>query len=218
MSKRRWLKYFKVSIGVASLTVVVWTGTELLGTNLPTTAGDSTDIFTNKRNFTVSQDPFPIAQRRVRPQEVWPFVYQELPDLPLENDYISQETGEVDAENTLVSRLIRYHLYVKGRPPNYRFDWKLTLADYLGANDFLQSSVYPGHDDLTENPMEGDREAIQSLTRSQRETLINRLVEIFDGNPAPPSIPQVQEKNNPGRSAPRAPIIPQPGDADLLRF
>ena len=131
--------------------------------------------------------------------------------MPLENDYVSQETGEVDTENTLISRLIRYHFYVKGRPPNFRFDWKLTLADYLGANDYL-------HNDLTENPMEGDRQAIQSLTRSQRETLVNRLVDIFSGDPDPPSIPKVPQRNNPRQSSPKTPVVPQPGDADLLKL
>ncbi|WP_375340696.1 hypothetical protein, partial [Okeania sp. SIO2B9] len=191
---------------------------EGLWTSLAITANPSTHYQLKKvidqENF---KDSIKLVQQRVRATEVWPFVYEKIPDLPLENNYISQETGEVDTEETLVSRLIRYHLYVKGRPPNYRFDWKLTLADYLGANDYLQSSVYPGKNTLTENPMEGDREAIQSLTRSQRETLVNRLVNIFSGDPNPPSIPDVYQRDNSGRSNPRAPIIPQPGDADLLR-
>ncbi|NEQ75899.1 MAG: hypothetical protein F6K23_24415 [Okeania sp. SIO2C9] len=214
MSKKRWLKYFKIII----ITVMVCASIEGLWTSLAITANPSAhyllETVADQENF---EDSIKIVQRRVRPTEVWPFVYEKIPDLPLENNYISQETGEVDTEETLVSRLIRYHLYVKGRAPNYRFDWKLTLADYLGANDYLQSSVYPGNDALTKNPMEGDREAIQSLTRSQRETLINRLVNIFSGDPNPPSIPDVYQRDNSGRSAPRTPIIPQPGDADLLR-
>ncbi|WP_287274134.1 MULTISPECIES: hypothetical protein [unclassified Okeania] len=214
MSKKRWLKYFKIII----ITVVVCASIEGLWTSLAITANPSThyqlEKFIDQENF---KDSIKLVQQRVRATEVWPFVYEKIPDLPLENNYISQETGEVDTEETLVSRLIRYHLYVKGRPPNYRFDWKLTLADYLGANDYLQSSVYPGKNTLTENPMEGDREAIQSLTRSQRETLVNRLVNIFSGDPNPPSIPDVYHRDNSGRSNPRAPIIPQPGDADLLR-
>ncbi|NES65644.1 MAG: hypothetical protein F6K24_10460 [Okeania sp. SIO2D1] len=214
MSKKRWLKYFKITI----VTLVVWASIEALFSSIAITVSPSAhyllETVTDQKNF---EDSIKIVQRRVRPTEVWPFVYEKIPDLPLENNYISQETGEVDTEETLVSRLIRYHLYVKGRAPNYRFDWKLTLADYLGANDYLQSSVYPGNDSLTENPMEGDREAIQSLTRSQRETLVNRLVNIFNGDPNPPSIPDVYQRDNSGRSNPRAPIIPQPGDADLLR-
>lgn len=217
MSKKQWLKYFKITL----LAVVVWTSIELLWTSLGSTAGSLTyllkyplEILTNQHN---SKYPVKIVQRRVRPTEVWPFVYEKIPDLPLENNYVSQETGEIDTENTLVSRLIRYHFYIKGRAPNYRFDWKLTLADYLGANDYLESSVYPGNDSLTENPMQGDREAINSLTRSQREALINRLVEIFGGNPQPQSIPELN-RNNPVPSTPKRPIQPQPGDADLLKL
>ena len=214
MSKKRWLKYFKITI----VTLVVWASIEALFSSTAITVSPSTnyllETITDQENF---EDSIKIVQRRVRPTEVWPFVYETIPDLPLENSYISQETGEVNTEETLVSRLIRYHLYVKGRAPNYRFDWKLTLADYLGANDYLQSSVYPGKDTLTENPMEGDRVAIQSLTRSQRETLVNRLVNIFSGDPNPPSIPEVYQTDNSERSAPRKPIMPQPGDADLLR-
>ncbi|MDY7008186.1 MAG: hypothetical protein SWX82_30710 [Cyanobacteriota bacterium] len=200
------------------VTLVVCASIEGLWPDVAITANPSAHhllkTVTDQENF---EDSIKIVQRPVRPTEVWPFVYEKIPDLPLENNYISQETGEVDIEETLVSRLIRYHLYVKGRAPNYRFDWKLTLADYLGANDYLQSSVYPGNNSLTENPMEGDRQAIQSLTRSQRETLVNRLVNIFSGDPNPPAIPEIYQRDNSGRSAPRTPIIPQPGDADLLR-
>ncbi|MDJ0517482.1 MAG: hypothetical protein QNJ74_14925 [Trichodesmium sp. MO_231.B1] len=217
MSKKRWLKYFTITL----VTVIVWAAIELFWTSLASTAVHSTYLLehqllkvTNREN---SEYPIKIVQRRVRPTEVWPFVYEKIPDLPLENDYISKETGEVNVDETLVSRLIRYHFYVKGRAPNYRFDWKLTLADYLGANDYLQSSVYPGNDSLTENPMKGDRQAIQNLTRSQRNVLVNRLVDIFGGDSKPPSIPEVEQRDNSGRLAPRAPMVPQPGDADLLK-
>ncbi|NEQ34792.1 MAG: hypothetical protein F6K40_00090 [Okeania sp. SIO3I5] len=217
MSKKQWLKYFKITL----ITAVVWAGIEFLWTSLPSTAHPSTHLLEHQLKKITNQDnseyPIKIVQRRVRPTEVWPFVYEKIPDLPLENNYISQETGEVNTEDTLVSRLIRYHFYVKGRAPNYRFDWKLTLADYLGANDYLQSSVYPGNDSLTENPMNGDRQAIQNLTRSQRNALVNRLVDIFGGDPNPPSIPEVQQRDNSGRSVPRAPAIIQQGGADLLK-
>ena len=217
MSKKLWLKYFTITL----LTVIVSASLEIFWTSLASTAVHSTDLLDHQllkvRNLENSEYPIKIVQQRVRPTEVWPFVYEKIPDLPLENDYISKETGEVNTEDTLVSRLIRYHFYVKGRAPNYRFDWKLTLADYLGANDYLLSSVYPGNDSLTENPMEGDRQAIQNLTRSQRNVLVNRLVDIFGGDPNPPSIPGVEQRNNSGQSVPRAPIVPQPGDADLLK-
>ncbi|NEP41175.1 MAG: hypothetical protein F6K35_18895, partial [Okeania sp. SIO2H7] len=128
----------------------------------------------------MSAPPSVIVQLQ-RPTEIWPQVYQQLPDLPLENNYLSEDTGEADTDNTLVGRLVRYHFYVKGRPPNFRFDWKLTLADYLGANELMQESVYPGYESLRENPMEGDRQAIKNLTREQRNALIDVLVEIFGG-------------------------------------
>jgi hypothetical protein len=140
-----------------------------------------------------------------------------LPDLPLENNYVSAETGFAETENTLVGRLVRYHFYVKRRPPNFRFDWKLTVADYLGANELMQESIYPGYESLKENPMEGDRQAIKSMTRDVRNALVDVLVEIFGGySPEEEnSSPARQDISEP--STPRLPPLPQPGDADLLR-
>ncbi|MDJ1181166.1 hypothetical protein PJF56_20090 [Roseofilum sp. BLCC_M91] len=124
--------------------------------------------------------PAALAQTRIRPRDLWRLVYEQLPEFPLENDYVSKLDGEVKPDNTLVERLIRYHLYVKGRTPQYRLDWKLTLADYLGANEIMYEGVYPSADVLTKNPLEGDREAIAKLTRSQREALIDVLVGIYN--------------------------------------
>ena len=155
------------------------------------------------------------APTPVRAQDVWKFVYEKLPDLPIENNYISKETGKVDSNNTLVGRLIRYHVFVKGRPPNYRFDWKLSLADYLGATpDYLVESVYPGNDVLRSNPMERDRTVIQSLNRTQRDALVQALVDVFSGDSAPARVPAAGETKDRSNS----PTIPQPqpGDAKLL--
>ena len=152
---------------------------------------------------------------QVRAQDVWKFVYEKLPDLPIENNYISKETGKVDPNNTLVGRLIRYHVFVKGRPPNYRFDWKLSLADYLGATpDYLVESVYPGNDVLRSNPMERDRTVIQSLNRTQRDALVQALVDVFSGNSAPARVPAAGETKD--RSNSPTILQPQPGDAKLL--
>lgn len=217
MKKRQWLRYFQITLMIA----VVWADIKLSWTCLANAAVHSTSLlqhpFLKVRNQENSQYPIKFVQRRIRPTEVWQFVYEEMPDLPLENNYISQETGEVKTDDTLVSRLIRYHLYVKGRAPNYRFDWKLTLADYLGFNDYLELSVYPGSSSLRENPLEGDRQAIQNLSRSERNALIDKLVEMFGGNPKPPSIPKVNQENNSRQSVPKRPIVPQPGDANLLK-
>ena len=68
--------------------------------------------------------------------------------------------------------------------------------------------------------MEGDRQAIQNLTRSQRNALVNSLVDIFGGDSNPPSIPKpkVEKKDNSGEyTPPRAPVIFPSGGADLLK-
>jgi hypothetical protein len=159
--------------------------------------------------------------QRFDPATVWRQVYEQL-DLPLENQYIDRETGEVAEDNTLVGRFIRYHIYTQGRPPIYRLDWKLTMADYLGVNEFLSASTYPSGDTLTVNPMEGDIAAIKNLSRAERDTLIQAIVDIFrasytpasDSNPESPATPT---PSSPQPSTPRArPRTPQPGDANLL--
>lgn len=134
-----------------------------------------------------------IAQAIVRSEGVWRTVYEQLPDFPRENQYISKETGKIAQENTLVSRLIRYHLYVKGRPPIYRLDWKITLAEYLGLTGALETSDYPGANKLKKNPAEGDIAAIRQLNRAQRDALVQALVNGFSTQsgrsplPKPPS-------------------------------
>ena len=160
----------------------------------------------------VAQEPQP---QQLRVQDAWKLVYEKVPDFPIANNYISKETGKVDLNNTLVGRLIRYHVFVKGRPPNYRFDWKLSLADYLGVTpDYLVESVYPGNDVLRSNPIEGDRAAIQGLNRSQRDALVQALVDVFTGDSGPKRAPTTGGKPE-GRNTPTIPQ-PQPGDAKLL--
>lgn len=165
-------------------------------------------------------NPQPASAQNVRPREVWQQVYQKLPNLPMENQYVSKETGQVDSDNTLMARLIRYHVYVKGRPSEYRLDWKITLADYLGANELMEETVYPGYDTLRENPIEGDRAVIGRLNRKQRDALVQTLVSIFDPNEPAPSTgatnPSPEPSTTPSPAA--RPILPQPrpGDAQLL--
>ena len=137
----------------------------------------------------------------VRIRDVWQQVYQQLPYVPQENQYVNKQTRQVDAENNLVNRLIRYHVYVKGRPPNYRLDWKLTLADYLGTNELMEETRYPGYDTLRQNPIEGDRAAIGRLNRKQRDALVQTLVNIFNPNssaPAPSNSLQPSTAPSPG--------------------
>lgn len=129
----------------------------------------------------------PVYAQSYRLRDVQQQVYKQLPDLPLENQYVDKETRKVDAENTLVSRFVSYHIYVKGRAPIYRLDWKLTLADYLGANEIMQEETYPGYETLRESPLEGDRTAIERLNRGQRNALVQTLVNIFNSNSSEPT-------------------------------
>lgn len=144
------------------------------------------------------------------PNDVSQQVYQRLPDFPRENQYVNKETGKVAVDNTLVSRLIRYHLYVKSRTPRYRLDWKLTLADYLGANEYLVETRYPGYDTLKQSPFDGDRAAIRHLNRTQREALVDVLVSIFNPNPQEP-------KTAPPRPTPTPRASIQPSIAEPLK-
>ncbi|KHG42416.1 MAG: hypothetical protein HEQ20_14510 [Aphanizomenon flos-aquae KM1D3_PB] len=121
----------------------------------------------------------PAAAQIFTPSDVWQKVYQQIPDFPQENQYVSKVTGKIVATDTLASRLIRYHIYNKGRSPIYRLDWKLTLADYLDANETIYVDSYPGNDILTQNPLVGDRMVISKLTRRQRNNLVQVLVNIF---------------------------------------
>ena len=168
-----------------------------------------------------AQDAPSQKPQRIIVENVWQRVYELLPDFPKENQYISKETGKQATSNTLVARLIRYHLFVKGRPPIYRLDWKLTIADYLGANDVMFEGVYPGGDTLRENPMDSDRAVITRMTRTQRDALVNTLVSIFNPNiaaesqPTPKPTPTPTPTPNPARSLPS---LPQPGDAQQLKL
>lgn len=164
------------------------------------------------------------SAQRIRIDEIWQQVYQQLPDLPLENQYINDETGKVSPNNTLINRFIRYHVYVKSRPVVYRLDWKLTLADYLGVNEKMDPETYPSATALRTNPMQNDIAAIGSLNRAQRDALVNTLVSLFTPNPPTPAAspsptvsPTPQPTPTPTPVIPRFPREPGPGDAQLLQ-
>ena len=151
-------------------------------------------------------------------------IYTQIPGIPLENQYLRIESGKVDADHTLLSRLIRYHRDVTKRPTRYRFDWKLTLADYLGVNEPMQPEAYPGHLTLKNNPLEKDIQAIRTLNRQQREVLVDRLVQAFkpavdpaQKAPAPTTPrPSGTMAPEPTVVSPAKPVLSQPGDAQLL--
>jgi len=166
----------------------------------------------------------PAVAQIVRAESVAAMVYQRVPDLPKENQYIRQETGKVDAENNLITRLVRYHQDVKKRPTRYRLDWKLTLGDYLGINEPIKTDRYPGHSTLKTNPIEGDRKAISSLNRRQREALVDALASAYkevqqappqnpnpEANPSPKPTPQASPTKKPP-----SPSLSNPGDSQLL--
>lgn len=172
-----------------------------------------TNLFTIQRAI-AAPTPRAYAQR-ITPSDVWQIVYQQLPDFPRENKYISKENGKVAENNTLVNRLITYHIYTKGRAPVYRLDWKLTLADYLGANEIMYDTSYPGNDSLRENPIEGDRDAIARLTRNQRNDLVQVLVNIF--NPPSKNTLSPNPNTTPSPTTSTTPQPPQRGGAELLK-
>lgn len=117
-----------------------------------------------------------VTAQVVRTGDIAQKIYVELPEVPLENQYFNRKINKVDSNNTLISRMIRYHAYLKGRPVALRLDWKLTMADYLGANDTMDLATYPGQDILAVNPMDADRAAINTLSRKTRDRLIERLI------------------------------------------
>jgi hypothetical protein len=157
-----------------------------------------------------------------RVNDVWRAVYERIPDLPLANGYVSSVTRDAAEDNTFVDRLIRYHVYVKNRPPIYRLDWKLTMADFFGVNEWVKPELYPGANTLTENPVDEDTAIVQSLTRTQREELITTIIEIFypsyEQDEAASYMPVFESEAQPSTTTNQAPVIlaPQPGDALLL--
>jgi hypothetical protein len=156
----------------------------------------------------------------LRPEYVANIVYQRLPEIPKENQYIRQSTKEVDPDHTLISRLIRYNQDIQKRPVQYRMDWKLTLADYLGANEPVKEELYPGRNTLTVNPYKKDLEAIRSLNRRQRNDLVNVLASVYNPQSTKPDTPQPSIQPSPQPSpvtTPQKPNFSRPGDSQLLK-
>ena len=188
-------------------------GLALLGLGLAFLLG------TNSNSSVIAQNPPTVSNSSsIRAEGAAAIVYQQLPYLPKENEYRRKETGEIDPEHTLISRFIRYNQDLKKRTNRYRFDWKLTLADYLGANETIDPETYPGSVTLTTNPFETDVKAIQALNRRQRQELVDLLAFIYK--------PQVTEKPAKTKISPTPqatpkdesskPSLAKPGDAQLL--
>ncbi|HHP7243257.1 MAG TPA: hypothetical protein ACFE0H_01080 [Elainellaceae cyanobacterium] len=147
-------------------------------------------------------------------------VYEAMPELPLANEYVSSETGDANPENTFANRFVRYHLYIQRRSPTFRFDWKITLADYLGINDWMREDEYPGAGILRTNALDGDRDIVQNLSRAERDKLVQTLVGIFTPDASTSSS---RESNGLSESSAQSdssdespPVRVEPGAADLL--
>jgi hypothetical protein len=159
------------------------------------------------------------------PTDVAQFVYQRMPTLAVENQYVRADNNKQAAESTLVSRLVQYHNAVKGRSPLYRIDWKITLADYLGINEVLEPETYPGRAFLKKNPIEGDLAVIQKLNSAQRNALVQSLVDASTGSQtasAPvrvstPPAPQAKPSPKPTVYRPTLTPLAAPGSADFLK-
>lgn len=160
----------------------------------------------------------PAFAQRFTPETIAQQIYEQMPEIPKNNQYISSNTGDVTPQHTLISRFIRYHEYIKSRPVVYRLDWKLTLADYLGYNETMTQERYPGFSTLTQNPFNEDRELIRSLTRNQRNQLVDMLVSIYQP-PTPPSeeitdSPPIENPPSDNNNTPST--LPRRGGANLL--
>ena len=145
--------------------------------------------------FQPSVQAQPQRVRRPDPEAIAAQIYQQLPELPLENQYLN-ESGEAAIENTLLTRLIQYHLYIQKRPTNFRLDWKLTLADYLGAFARMREADYPNYG-LRQNPMAGDVTAVESLDAQTRDRLVNALYQAFTVADRPPTDRPPEDFTNP---------------------
>ncbi|MBE9221217.1 hypothetical protein IQ215_00760 [Cyanobacterium stanieri LEGE 03274] len=161
----------------------------------------------------------PVYAQRISPETIALQVYEKIPEIPKNNQYTSVNSGQIIPEHTLISRLIRYHEYIKSRPVIFRLDWKLTLADYLGYNETMREERYPGFSTLTENPFTEDVRLIRSLSRKQRNQLVDVLVSIYQ-----PTTPESEEssddsnpaENNSSDNNNTSPILPRRGGANLL--
>jgi hypothetical protein len=158
----------------------------------------------------------PILAQSLRPEGAAYIIYQRLPFIALENQYRRNDTGEIDKDHTLISRLIRYNEDTKRRS-SYRIDWQLTIADYLGANENIDADRYPGSTTLQINPTKGDVAAIGKLTQAQRQSLIALLTELYaPPQETRPSVKPIAPKPSQPEVAPLRPGLAKPGDANLL--
>ncbi|MEA5467029.1 hypothetical protein [Leptothoe sp. PORK10 BA2] len=89
-------------------------------------------------------------------------LYRQYPDIP----------RAPQANTTLLSRFIEYHLDTQARPAQYHFDWELSMANYLNI-------AYGSQPTAPAIASPTDKLAMQGLSRQQRHDLIRSLEERF---------------------------------------
>ncbi len=166
-----------------------------------------------------------VFAQSLSPETVADKFYQKFPDFPKENNYLDVDTGEEVENNTLVTRIVRYHQYIKARPTRFRLDWKLTLADYLGKNEIIIEDRYPGYSSLQKNPFKKDQEVIKNLTQSERQKLVDVLVSIYSPSSESLTNPEKSPQSTSSETEDKTEeitddasdfILPQQGGAELL--
>lgn len=231
------MKRFHVVLSLITCLLVLAGFTLLNPAGLLSSAGSTSQGHWWQGQPAIAQLPDIRELRRLTPEQTAAYVYEQLPDLPLENEYIDDRDDEVDADGTLVSRMIDYHTRIVRRPTRYRFDWKLTIADYLDENEIVVVSQYPGSSRYETNPVTGDKAAIAALSPEQRNALVNTLVAIYNPEfaeqpswrtypeafsapqttPATQSEPAAPATTDSSTPNPAASPLPGRGSADLLR-
>ncbi|MEM1238376.1 MAG: hypothetical protein AAGI45_00910 [Cyanobacteria bacterium P01_H01_bin.26] len=88
-------------------------------------------------------------------------LYAQYPDIPKAKQ----------ADSTLLSRFVDYHLDAKARPAQYHLDWELSMADYLNASY--------GDRNGPSTVANADKRAMQALSRQQRHALVHTLEQLF---------------------------------------
>lgn len=113
----------------------------------------------------------PVFAQRIRDiPERTAQIYELMPDLP----------GSGEDEQWL-QRILLYHVRTKGRLTDSRFDWRLTFADFLDANEPIYADQYPsGNTDV--NPLTDDRQLFQAMTRQDRNEFLAAILEVYGNN------------------------------------
>ena len=89
-------------------------------------------------------------------------LYAQYPDIPRAKQ----------ADTTILSRFVDYHLDAKARPAQYHLDWELSMADYLNASY--------GDRNGPSTVADADKQTMQTLSRQQRHELVRTLEQLFN--------------------------------------